>query len=203
MGIYRKTNRSSSNVTEEDAKIDNRRTNTRVRIQEVALKLFTEQGYDKTSLREIAEQLGVTKAALYYHYKSKEEILESINADLRTAVRELIDWAKSQPRTMESRKEILVELAKLVTTRWRPFIQFAQVNQTQLQKKKPGEGPAAEFFGIFSLLREPGASPVAAFKSNLAVIAIFMAHAPVSFFTDIKADLSDVAIEVAMELIER
>ena len=47
------------------------RTDTRSRVQEVALELFAEQGYEKTSLREIAERLGVTKAALYYHFKSK------------------------------------------------------------------------------------------------------------------------------------
>ena len=45
------------------------RSDTRARIQRVALELFAEQGYDKTSLREIAERLDVTKAALYYHFK--------------------------------------------------------------------------------------------------------------------------------------
>src|SRR5207249_9245344 len=50
------------------------RHDTRQRIQTVALELFAEQGYDKTSLREIAERLDVTKAALYYHFKSKEDI---------------------------------------------------------------------------------------------------------------------------------
>src|SRR5690606_31787714 len=44
-----------------------RRGDTRQRIQDVALDLFAEQGYEKTSLREIAERLDVTKAALYYH----------------------------------------------------------------------------------------------------------------------------------------
>jgi AcrR family transcriptional regulator len=48
-----------------------RHHDTRARIQQVALELFAEQGYDKTSLREIAERLDVTKAALYYHFKSK------------------------------------------------------------------------------------------------------------------------------------
>src|ERR1039457_770640 len=51
------------------------RGDTRQRIQAVALELFAEQGYEKTSLREIAERLGVTKAALYYHFKSKEAIV--------------------------------------------------------------------------------------------------------------------------------
>ena len=41
-----------------------RRGDTRARIQRVALELFAEQGYERTSLREIAERLGVTKAAL-------------------------------------------------------------------------------------------------------------------------------------------
>ena len=51
---------------------------TRERILEVALDLFVEQGYDKTSLREIAEQVGVTKAALYYHFASKEAIFRTL-----------------------------------------------------------------------------------------------------------------------------
>ena len=50
-----------------------RRGDTRARIQQIALELFAEHGYERTSLREIAERLGVTKAALYYHFKSKEE----------------------------------------------------------------------------------------------------------------------------------
>lgn len=51
---------------------------TRERILEVASELFTEQGYDGTSLREIAERLGFTKAALYYHFKSKDDLLRAL-----------------------------------------------------------------------------------------------------------------------------
>jgi AcrR family transcriptional regulator len=51
---------------------------TRERILDVAAELFAEHGYDATSLREIAERMGFTKAALYYHFKSKEEILQAL-----------------------------------------------------------------------------------------------------------------------------
>ncbi|HUY08914.1 MAG TPA: TetR/AcrR family transcriptional regulator [Candidatus Dormibacteraeota bacterium] len=51
---------------------------TRERILAAALDLFTEQGFDKTSLREVSERVGVTKAALYYHFRSKEEMLSSL-----------------------------------------------------------------------------------------------------------------------------
>ena len=55
---------------------------TRERILDVALELFNSKGYDKTSLREIAERLGVTKAALYYHFARKEDILLELHLRL-------------------------------------------------------------------------------------------------------------------------
>jgi AcrR family transcriptional regulator len=55
---------------------------TRERILNASLDLFIEKGFDKTSLREIAEQLGVTKAALYYHFASKEDILMALHLRL-------------------------------------------------------------------------------------------------------------------------
>jgi AcrR family transcriptional regulator len=58
------------------------RVGTRERILDAALDLFIEKGFDKTSLREIAEQLGVTKAALYYHFASKEDILMALHLRL-------------------------------------------------------------------------------------------------------------------------
>jgi AcrR family transcriptional regulator len=55
---------------------------TRERILDIALELFSEQGYDKTSLRDIAERLGTTKAALYYHFERKEDILLELHLRL-------------------------------------------------------------------------------------------------------------------------
>lgn len=84
-----------------------RRGDTRQRIQDVALELFAEQGYEKTSLREIAEHLDVTKAALYYHFKTKEEILVSIFEDLTKPIEDLIEWGRGQPHTLETKQEIV------------------------------------------------------------------------------------------------
>jgi len=63
----------------------------RERILDVALELFNEQGYDATSLREIAERLGVTKAALYYHFRSKADILLALHLRLHDLGRGLLD----------------------------------------------------------------------------------------------------------------
>ncbi len=55
---------------------------TRERILDIALELFTIQGYDKTSLRQIAERLGFSKAAIYYHFGSKGEIFMALHMRL-------------------------------------------------------------------------------------------------------------------------
>ena len=57
--------------------VDARRTDTRARILETAAGLFAERGYAGTSMRDLAEKLGVTPAALYYHFPSKGDILQA------------------------------------------------------------------------------------------------------------------------------
>ena len=51
---------------------------TKERILETALELFAQSGYLGTSMNDIAGKLGITKGALYKHYTSKQEILDSI-----------------------------------------------------------------------------------------------------------------------------
>ncbi|HWD06424.1 MAG TPA: TetR family transcriptional regulator [Amycolatopsis sp.] len=59
---------------------------TRTRLLGTALKLFAEHGVEGTSLQMIADALGVTKAAVYYHFKTKAEITEAV---AEPAIREL------------------------------------------------------------------------------------------------------------------
>ncbi|TDD97558.1 TetR/AcrR family transcriptional regulator [Jiangella asiatica] len=51
---------------------------TAANIREVALDLFSREGYERSTLREIADALGITKAAVYYHYRTKVEILDDL-----------------------------------------------------------------------------------------------------------------------------
>src|SRR5260370_29307533 len=50
---------------------------TRQQILETATRLFTEVGYDATSLQMIADEMGLTKAAVYYHFRAKSDILHA------------------------------------------------------------------------------------------------------------------------------
>lgn len=58
------------------------RSDTRERIQDVARELFARRGVQRTSLQDIADELGITKPALYYHFTSREELVRSIVAPL-------------------------------------------------------------------------------------------------------------------------
>jgi AcrR family transcriptional regulator len=57
-------------------------SDTRQRIQQVARDLFLQQGVQRTSLQDIADKLGLTKPALYYHFASREDLVRSIVAPL-------------------------------------------------------------------------------------------------------------------------
>lgn len=48
------------------------------KILEIAYTIFAEQGYEKASMSNIANEVGISKAALYHHFKSKEEIFETL-----------------------------------------------------------------------------------------------------------------------------
>ena len=50
----------------------------KMKILRQAAQVFLEQGYDATSMNQIAERCQITKPGLYYHFKSKQELLFSV-----------------------------------------------------------------------------------------------------------------------------
>lgn len=51
---------------------------TRKQILDAALRLFSEKGFARTSVRDIAQAAGITDAAIYYHFASKRELFEAL-----------------------------------------------------------------------------------------------------------------------------
>jgi len=54
---------------------------TRLAIEETAYKLFLEQGYSATSMRQISEEAGVALGGIYNHFKGKDEIFQELIID--------------------------------------------------------------------------------------------------------------------------
>ncbi|MEV6796096.1 helix-turn-helix domain-containing protein [Streptomyces sp. NPDC051320] len=175
------------------------RGNTRQRIQDVALELFVEQGYEKTSLREIAERLEVTKAALYYHFKTKEDILISLFKDLSAPIDEVIAWGQTQPRTLETKKEVLRRYSDALSGS-EPLFRFMQENQGTVRELSVGENFKDRMLLLLDLVRAPDASMADQVR---CFSALFTMHAGNFALRDVEGDPGEkrkAVLEVATEL---
>jgi AcrR family transcriptional regulator len=75
---------------------------TRQTILATAQRLFGERGYDATSLRQIADAVGMTKAAVYYHYPAKEHMLLELTRPMLDGLSELVATLRADERQVDS-----------------------------------------------------------------------------------------------------
>jgi AcrR family transcriptional regulator len=81
---------------------------TKQQILDTAQRLFAELGYDATSLQMIADQMGLTKAAVYYHFRAKSDLLHAAMLPGIERIRTLLDEAVAI-RSRRARLEHLVD----------------------------------------------------------------------------------------------
>jgi AcrR family transcriptional regulator len=100
-------------------------TDTRVRILDTALDLFAEHGFAATSTRELSERLGFTKAALYYHFRTKDDLLAEL---VRPVLDRLAALAEGEPAPLNrtARRELLAAYVRLVADNRRLINTLAQ-----------------------------------------------------------------------------
>jgi AcrR family transcriptional regulator len=136
--------------------MDQRRTDTREQLQSVALELFTERGYDSTSLREIADRLGITKAAVYYHFRSKGEIVASLIDDLLSQLDDLVQWGRTQPQDSATRIEVLRRYSEMLSGRTAELSRFVREGRSPIHELDLGIRIQARYVELCDLLSPPG-----------------------------------------------
>ena len=77
--------------------------NTKEKIFDVSIDLFSQDGYDGVSIRQIAKEVGIKESSIYNHYQSKESILESI---LSYYINEML---KEEAPIMQSEKNLKMD----------------------------------------------------------------------------------------------
>jgi AcrR family transcriptional regulator len=178
-----------------------RRSDTRERIQQVALDLFVEQGYEKTSLREIAEKLDVTKAALYYHFRTKEDIITGLFEDLAGTMDEILAWVREQEDQRTAREELLRRLATVIEGKFGPLLRFLQENQPAMKQFQDRNPLVSRVTELFEIIVADEKDPRARLRARLSFVALLIGNNPQFQEENPEVDPAEVALQVALELV--
>jgi len=100
---------SSPNPVKQETEL----TAAQLRVMTAALRLFSEHGIGGTSLRMIAAELGVTVAAVYHQYHTKDEIVfAAVESQLRR-LEELVNLAEAEPTARRAREALINGIVEL------------------------------------------------------------------------------------------
>ena len=77
---------------------------TKERIMDVALHMFSERGYEAVSIRDICGEVGIKESTLYYHFKNKMNILDSLIAKFKEHIEGLLIHIDEMPSGKTKKK---------------------------------------------------------------------------------------------------
>lgn len=124
---------------------------TREQIIDTANRLFYERGYESTSFASIAEAVGISRGNFYYHFKTKDEILEAVIQARLTKTREMLAcWHESSATPLER----IRRFAQIVITNREDIENYGCPVGTLTNELAKLEHPArAQAVGIFEVFR--------------------------------------------------
>ncbi|MCU1575117.1 MAG: TetR/AcrR family transcriptional regulator [Micrococcaceae bacterium] len=174
---------------------------TKAQIQSVALRLFAERGYDSTSMREIAEALSFTKAALYYHFASKEDIVRSLIDTMLSQVGELVDWAHSQTQGPGLRHEVLTRWIDIMQGQGLRMFRFINANHRVMREISTDKSGMEEHLrALYEILTPPGAGLADQLRARLSLMVVNMAGLASNGLEASEEDILAAARQISMEL---
>ncbi len=88
-------------------------TDSRQRFIDVAVRLFTQHSFAGTSLQMIADEVGVTKAAVYHHFRTREDLLAAVIEPLLAQLRTIVEEAEAQRSTSARAEHLLTGFTRL------------------------------------------------------------------------------------------
>ncbi|QNI02041.1 TetR/AcrR family transcriptional regulator [Halomonas sp. SH5A2] len=123
---------------------------TRDRIVEEADKLFYEQGFEHTSFAQIAEALGISRGNFYYHFKTKDEILDAVIRHRIVCTNSMLDNWELEGRTPTDRIRSFLNILVMNRAKIKRFGCPVGTLCTELAKlNHPAKAHANELFTLF------------------------------------------------------
>src|SRR6202012_1996510 len=148
-----------------------------------ALALADRAGMDALTIRRLATELGVTPMALYWHFRSKEDLLSGLSDQIWDEVNLKVDQSAPWPDQLRAIMESLVGVMRA----------HPSGAQLVLMHEKEGEGPMRAAEIALGLLRGAGFDPEAASEITRSGMwtALSLVMSEPGFEPDVKAGLDD------------
>jgi AcrR family transcriptional regulator len=99
---------------------------TKEAIREAAIELFSDKGFEQTSLREVADAVGITKASLYYHYASKQDLLLAIVDPIIDDLHAVADGLEDLDYDQTTLREVLTRQVRAMLRHRRTVLMFVR-----------------------------------------------------------------------------
>lgn len=132
---------------------------TRQRILTAALDVFVKEGYERATFEDVAARIGLSKGAVYWHFKSKPDLFTEVVADMTAKHDKQIARVLPEPVSLNGLVAHFIERARLFVEQPRSRKYF----QMMLRQ----DWPAAKFIPIKRRLRESGSSPLELIEKTL------------------------------------
>lgn len=151
----------------------------RERLVVAAVDLFTEQGYDATTVAQIAERAGVTKSTFFRHFPDKRELLAAGQEALSRLLTEGIAEAPADATPLEAVASGLERAATVMGPMNRelaPRLKAAIAASTELQERDALKTVGLTAAMVDALVTRGIPNPVAALAAELGALAFKRAH---------------------------
>lgn len=123
---------------------------TKTRILEASLEMFSENGYAGTNIRELAASLGLGKSSLYRHFESKEDLWNAILNEMSSYYNEIFGSEENLPAVPSSTgelEELTLRMFRL-TVRDRKIVMTRKILMTEQFRDERIRDLATQHFGV-------------------------------------------------------
>ncbi|MEL7623896.1 MAG: TetR/AcrR family transcriptional regulator [Clostridiales bacterium] len=129
----------------------NETRDTKEVILTVALKLFSEKGYDGVGIRDISKEIGIRESALYKHYSGKQDIFDSILKDIERRYQEEVSTfipPESMANILSGENDVREELFRISFTMFQFYLKTEYGSQLRrmLTMEQYRTSEASKFF---------------------------------------------------------
>lgn len=157
---------------------------TRIRLLDVAVRLITRHGFAGTSLQMIADELGFTKAAIYYHFRTREQLLTAVVEPFLDELRAVIEEAE-RLRGVQARADRMVRGYAELAVRNRALVSVLAGDPSVIEALRSRPEWAAVINRQMGLLTDVAPGPAGMVKAMMVFSGMSGAAGPAS------ADIAD------------